>query len=190
MDTSIYSFSGLCPLLEYTDLPGGVKKFMVITISLTSTHLLNFHHSNYPRGSGILGAPNTSYPEGDFSVKSDHIQNQRALFRLVMKFLIMLHQPQHCQGEANSLPNYAHTSKPPSVSETNAQSFRSILPSTADTASGYLITINFNMSFLTIVSQLLIIQTQGGSWTNPNKVKHSRTKRVEIRLWKYMFYFL
>lgn len=178
MDMSIYNFSGLCPLLEYTDLQGGVKKLVVITISLRSTHLLNFHLSNYPRGSGILGVPNTSCPEGDSSVKSNHIQNQRALFRLAMKFLIMLHQPQHCCGEANSLTNYAHTSKPPSVSETNAQSIRSILPSTADTASGYLININFNMSFLTTVSQLVIIQTQGGGWTNPNKVKHSRTKLV------------
>lgn len=176
MDMSICNFSGLCPLLEYTDLQDGVKKLVVIIISLTSTHLLNFHHSNYPGGSGNLEVPNTSCPEGDFSVKSNHIQNQRALFRLVMKFLIMLHQPEYCYGEANSLTNYAHTSKPPSVSETNAQSIWSILPSTADTASGYLITINFNMSFLTIVSQLVIIQTRGGSWTNPNKVKHSRTK--------------
>lgn len=163
MNTSIYNFSGLCPLLEYTDLQGGVMKLVVITISCTSTHPLNVHHSNYPRGSGILGVPNTSCPESDFSVKSNHIQNQRALFRLVMKFLIMLHQPQHCYGEANSLTNYAHTSKPPSVSETNAQSFQSILPSTADSASGYLITINFNMLFLTIVSQLVITQTQGRS---------------------------
>lgn len=176
MDMSIFNFSSLCPLLEYTDLQGGVKKLVIITISLTSTHLLNFHHSNYPRHSGILGVPNASYPEGDFCVKSNHIQNQRALFRLVMKFLIVLHQPQQCYGEANSLTNDAHTSKPPSVSETNAQSFRSILPSTTDTASGYLITINFNMSFLTIVSQLFIIQTQGGSWINPNKGKHSQTK--------------
>lgn len=96
-------------------------------------------------------------------MKSNHTLKQRALFRLVMKFLIMQHQLQQYWEEANSLTNYAHISKPPSVSETNAQSIQSILPSTADAASGYFITINFNVSFLHIVSQLVIIQTQGGS---------------------------
>lgn len=51
----VANFSGSCPLLEYIELQGEVKELVVMMMSLITTQPFYFHHSRYPRATGILG---------------------------------------------------------------------------------------------------------------------------------------
>lgn len=76
------NFSGSCPFLEYTDLQGGVKKLVIITISLISTQPLNFHHSKYPRATGILGVSKYAVPRRWFLCEIKPHFKQKGTFQI------------------------------------------------------------------------------------------------------------